>query len=210
MKPVAGTEPLRLNGGIHKNFLNICLIGDSGVGKTCLLKRFVGGGFPPTVVVTTIDLFITQHIMENGESISIRLWDTAGLEQYAPLTGASIRQSEAAVLVYDESVPQSLEKLTSIWYPLVKEFCPKLRHILVVGNKNDKLTTADVHERLSKQLELLGDKSRGHWSSFVSVSAMKDDTISLQHVFHHFCTRVLKNIKEADPGHYQDFLLIKH
>jgi small GTP-binding protein len=170
----------------------------------------MGGSFPETITVTTIDLLITQHMMENGESISVRLWDTAGVEQYAKLTGASIRQSEAAILVYDESVPQTLEKLCSLWYPMLSESCPLLKHVLIIGNKNDKLITTDINQRITKQLEVLGDISKGHRPSFISVSAMKDDTISCQQVFRQFCTRILKDIKEVDPGHYQDFLIIKH
>ena len=133
-----------------------------------------------------------------------------GQETYHAITGATIRQSEAAILVYDEAVPQTLEHLCSLWYPLLSEACPKLRHILVVGNKNDKLVTIDVHQRITKQLEVLGDLSKGHRPSFISVSAMKDDTISCQQVFRQFCTRILNEIKESDPGHYEEFLLIKH
>ena len=80
----------------------------------------------------------------------------------------------------------------------------------MVGNKNDKLVTIDVHQRITKQLEVLGDLSKGHRPSFISVSAMKDDTISCQQVFRQFCTRILNEIKESDPGHYEEFLLIKH
>ena len=72
------SEPLVLGDRVHKNFLNVSVIGDSGVGKTCLLGRFRGGPFPQMVVVTTIDIWLMSHVMENGESISVRLWDTAG------------------------------------------------------------------------------------------------------------------------------------
>jgi small GTP-binding protein len=170
----------------------------------------MGASFPELTIITTIDLLITQHIMDNGESISVRLWDTAGCERYRSLTASSIRQSEAAVLVYDESIPQTLEELITVWLPILIDGCPHLHHLLIIGNKNDKLITVDIHERITKQLELLGDRSKGHRPSFISVSAMKDDTASLQQVFRQFCSRILKHIKELDPGHYEDFLLIRN
>jgi small GTP-binding protein len=193
----------------RKNYLNICLIGDSGVGKTCLVSRFAGASFPDMTVMTVMnDVSLNEHVMDNGETISIRLWDTAGQERFKALTKMNLRYCEAAILVYDESVPKTVEYLKTIWYPLLKESSPQLRFLLVVGNKNDILCTAQTHEEVATNLAAFGEICSSHRPAYISISAKADDTRSCLDVYHQFCTKILKDIKETEPGHYKEFLLI--
>ena len=193
----------------RRNYLNICLIGESAVGKTCLIRRFRGASFPDMTIMTVMtDLDLHEHVMDNGESISIRLWDTAGQERFHALAKINLRHCEAAILVYDESVPETVEKLKTIWYPLLKESAPNLRFILIVGNKNDILCTADVGQRIATSLAEFGETCRLHRPAYISISAKATDTQSCMDVYRQFCAKILKEIKEADPGHYKEFLLI--
>lgn len=193
----------------HRNYLNICVLGESGVGKTCLLRRFLGRPFSLNIPITVLDLEFKTIVLPNGERFQARLWDTAGQERYHAISLQTVRQSHGAVLVYDESTASSLAQLIDYWFPLIKQNCPQLRYLLVVGNKNDILATAETIDQLGADINRLSDLVSKHCkTSFVSVSARTMDTRSCEAVLEHFCERILRDIKETEPGHYKDFLLV--
>ena len=79
------------------------IIGDVGVGKSCLLSRFATEGFldpsKPTVAVE----FLSQIVDLNGRLIKLQIWDTAGQEKYKSLARSYYRQVAGILLVYDIS-----------------------------------------------------------------------------------------------------------
>ena len=126
--------------------LKICIIGESGVGKTSLINRFTKDKFSNKYRITVgADLF--SHDMNvDGDNFSLQvyynqIWDTAGQEKFQSIGSAFYRGSDACVLVYDVTSTQSLEKLEN-WK---KEFINQggIDNIdkfpfIVVGNKADR------------------------------------------------------------------------
>uniref|UniRef100_A0A0E0KKS8 Uncharacterized protein n=1 Tax=Oryza punctata TaxID=4537 RepID=A0A0E0KKS8_ORYPU len=96
--------------------IKLLLIGDSGVGKSCLLLRFSDGSFT-TSFITTIGIdFKIRTVELDGKRIKLQIWDTAGQERFRTITTAYYRGAMGILLVYDvtdESSFNSTDHFTS-------------------------------------------------------------------------------------------------
>ena len=79
----------------------IVFLGDSSVGKTCIIGRFMTGDFNTGYEATIGTDFSTKTMTVGNRSIQLQIWDTAGQERYRSLIPSYIRDSAAAVIVYD-------------------------------------------------------------------------------------------------------------
>ncbi|CAA7399045.1 unnamed protein product [Spirodela intermedia] len=127
--------------------VKLVLLGDSGVGKSCIVLRFVRGQFDPTSKVTVGASFLSQTIaLKDSTTVKFEIWDTAGQERYAALAPLYYRGAAAAVVVYDITSPESFQKAQYWVKELQKHGSPDIVMALV-GNK------ADLHENRSVPLQ---------------------------------------------------------
>ena len=97
----------------------LLMIGDSGVGKTCLLLRYANDSFSPTFITTIGIDFKIKNIEVDGKRIKMQIWDTAGQERFQSLGMAFYRGADACVLVYNITNSKSFQKL--ITKPFIEE-----------------------------------------------------------------------------------------
>ncbi|CAI0410977.1 unnamed protein product [Linum tenue] len=91
--------------------VKLVLLGDSGVGKSCIVLRFVRGQFDPTSKVTIGASFLSQTIaLQDSTTVKFEIWDTAGQERYAALAPLYYRGAAVGVIVYDITSPESFNK----------------------------------------------------------------------------------------------------
>merc|ERR1711988_1069767 len=76
-------------------------IGDSGVGKTCLLLRYANDAFSPTFITTIGIDFKIKNIQVDNKRIKLQIWDTAGQERFRTITTSYFRGAQGILLVYD-------------------------------------------------------------------------------------------------------------
>ncbi|XP_073016428.1 ras-related protein RABF1 isoform X1 [Primulina eburnea] len=135
------------NGGLNDaNNLKVklVLLGDSGVGKSCIVLRFVRGQFDPTSKVTVGASFLSQTIaLQDSTTVKFEIWDTAGQERYAALAPLYYRGAAVAVVVYDITSPESFTKAQYWVKELQKHGSPDIVMALV-GNKADLLEKREV------------------------------------------------------------------
>ncbi|XP_065176192.1 ras-related protein Rab-22A-like isoform X2 [Sycon ciliatum] len=81
--------------------VKLCLLGDTGVGKTCLVLRFVTNTFNENSECTVGASFMTKSMVVDNKTIKFHIWDTAGQERYRGLAPMYYRGAAAAILVYD-------------------------------------------------------------------------------------------------------------
>ncbi|KAF5395755.1 Multiple EGF -domains 8 [Paragonimus heterotremus] len=92
----------------------LLLIGDSGVGKTCLLFRFSEDDFNSTFIATIGIDFKIRTIDIEGKKIKLQIWDTAGQERFRTITTAYYRGAMGIMLVYDVTNVKSFKNI-NLW-----------------------------------------------------------------------------------------------
>ena len=106
----------------------VVLLGESGVGKTCIIARFINNTFEENLISTTGASYAgkTMSFVEyEGKSIKFEILDTAGQEKYNSLTKIFYKDAGAAILVYDITRKESFEEIQKYWINQIKDFAPK-------------------------------------------------------------------------------------
>uniref|UniRef100_A0A3Q0RJ83 small monomeric GTPase n=1 Tax=Amphilophus citrinellus TaxID=61819 RepID=A0A3Q0RJ83_AMPCI len=98
----------------------LLLIGDSGVGKTCVLFRFSEDAFNSTFISTIGIDFKIRTIELDGKKIKLQIWDTAGQERFRTITTAYYRGAMGIMLVYDITNEKSFENIKN-WIRNIEE-----------------------------------------------------------------------------------------
>jgi Ras-related protein Rab-11A len=116
--------------------LKVVIVGDSGVGKTNLIKRFVSNTFTPNSKATVGVEFISKSYRINNQVFKIEMWDTAGQERYKSITAAYYKGAKGALIVYDTTQKTSFENIDK-WMAEIKDKSSKDMKLMIVGNKTD-------------------------------------------------------------------------
>ncbi|CAJ2629573.1 ras-related protein RABF1-like [Trifolium pratense] len=168
-------RPLPENAGGQdaKNLrVKLVLLGDSGVGKSCIVLRFVRGQFDPTSKVTVGASFLSQTIaLQDSTTVKFEIWDTAGQERYAALAPLYYRGAAVAVIVYDITSPESFSKAQYWVKELQKHGSPDIVMALV-GNK------ADLNEKREVAVQDGTEYAEKNGMFFIETSAKTADNIN--------------------------------
>ena len=121
-----------------EDFINfkIVIIGDSGVGKSCILKRAVQHKFDENYQATIGFEFLLMHYKVNDLKLKLQIWDTCGQEMYRSLVQGFYRNTSLAILVYDVSSEKSFEGL-ELWLRDIQQHTEPDLPIFIIGNKCD-------------------------------------------------------------------------
>eukprot|EP01102_Stenamoeba_stenopodia_P010911 TRINITY_DN3328_c0_g1_i1.p1 TRINITY_DN3328_c0_g1~~TRINITY_DN3328_c0_g1_i1.p1 ORF type:complete len:808 (+),score=118.65 TRINITY_DN3328_c0_g1_i1:114-2537(+) len=117
----------------------VVVIGDSGVGKTCLCSRLIGKGFSNSSAPTIGAVFQRTSVQINGTTVDLDLWDTAGQERYRAIAPLYYRGAQGAFVVYDCTCQQSFENAKD-WIQELRRYAEPDIVIVLVGNKSDLVT----------------------------------------------------------------------
>eukprot|EP00066_Takifugu_rubripes_P005523 XP_003969638.2 PREDICTED: ras-related protein Rab-8B isoform X1 [Takifugu rubripes] len=114
----------------------LLLIGDSGVGKTCLLFRFSEDAFNTTFISTIGIDFKIRTVELDGKKIKLQIWDTAGQERFRTITTAYYRGAMGIMLVYDITNEKSFDNIRN-WMRNIEEHASSDVERMLLGNKCD-------------------------------------------------------------------------
>ncbi|KAH8099723.1 small GTPase superfamily [Cristinia sonorae] len=129
----------------------LVLLGESAVGKSSLVLRFVKDQFDDYRESTIGAAFLTQTVtLDDGTSVKFEIWDTAGQERYKSLAPMYYRNANCAVVVYDITQTASLEKARSWIRELQRQADPSIV-IALCGNKSDLAARRQVTEEEAKK-----------------------------------------------------------
>jgi Ras-related protein Rab-6A len=138
----------------------IIFLGDVSVGKTSLINQFMFGSFDHTHQPTIGVDFLSKTLYLDNFSVRLQLWDTAGQERFRSLIPGYIRDSTAAVIVYDISQRSSYTSIPK-WISTVREERGSEAVIMLVGNKTDLNDQRKVP--LAEAEALARDSKCLHW-----------------------------------------------
>lgn len=133
----------------------VMLIGDSGVGKTCLLVRFKDGAFLSGSFISTVGIDFRNKVVDvDGTKVKLQIWDTAGQERFRSVTHAYYRDAHALLLLYDVSNKASFDNIRA-WLGEINEYAQEDVVIMLLGNKADmtaeRVIRTEDGERLANE-----------------------------------------------------------
>ncbi|XP_060081767.1 ras-related protein Rab-37-like [Ylistrum balloti] len=133
----------------------VMLIGDSGVGKTCLLVRFKDGAFLSGSFISTVGIDFRNKVVDvDGTKVKLQIWDTAGQERFRSVTHAYYRDAHALLLLYDVTNKASFDNIRA-WLGEINEYAQEDVVIMLLGNKSDsaadRVIRTEDGEKLAKE-----------------------------------------------------------
>ena len=126
--------------------IKVTLLGNSGVGKTCIIKRYLDDEFSLEEQVTFSANFSQKEVTIGDKTVILDIWDTAGQEQYRSMGRNFYKDSYIVCLVYDITNKNSFEDLKNIWYNELITYGEKYTVTAVVGNKSDCFENEEVKD----------------------------------------------------------------
>ena len=123
---------------------HIVIVGESGVGKSCILRRFTDGSFSDLSVTTVGVDFRYKIITIDGHRLKLQLWDTGGQERFHTISRAYYRHAVGVIVVFDIANKDSFERIPQ-WLEEVVEYTEPHKPIFIlVGNKSDQQNARQV------------------------------------------------------------------
>merc|ERR1711976_493849 len=141
----------------NEHLLKILLIGNSGVGKSCLLMRYVENNFTTNFFNTIGVDFKMKTIQMQDKEVKLQIWDTAGQERFRTITCNYYRGAHGVVIVYDITDRESFESVKN-WMVEIEKYAQENVNKLIIGNKCDLTSKRQVSYQegaeLARQLRI--------------------------------------------------------
>ena len=117
--------------------LKLVLLGDSGVGKTNLISRYISNSFDENTRATIgVEFFCKNFRINKKRTIKVEIWDTAGQERYKAITSVYYKGAKGAFIVYDITLRKTFENIDK-WIGEIKERTTDDVKLIIIGNKTD-------------------------------------------------------------------------
>ena len=129
----------------------LLLIGDSGVGKSCLLLRFADDTYTEPYISTIGVDFKIRTIELEGKTVKLQIWDTAGQERFRTITSSYYRGAHGIIVVYDVTDESTFANVKQ-WLQEIERYACEGVNKLLVGNKADLTSSKAVDFDAAKQL----------------------------------------------------------
>ena len=162
----------------------IILVGDSGVGKTCLLSMYVKGECSPTIPTIAVEFCTKEIELDNNYKIKVQLWDTAGQERFKSLAMTYYRKAYGILLLFDVTKRSSFISCKN-YLEEVRINSDKNCVIYLIGNK------IDLEKQRQISLEEAQIFAKKENIKYVETSAVKN--VRVEEVF----TSLLNDIYEV-------------
>ncbi|KAJ2931395.1 hypothetical protein H1R20_g5681, partial [Candolleomyces eurysporus] len=135
----------------------LLLIGDSGVGKSCLLLRFADDTYTESYISTIGVDFKIRTIELEGKTVKLQIWDTAGQERFRTITSSYYRGAHGIIVVYDVTDNDTFTNVKQ-WLQEIDRYASEGVNKLLVGNKSDltgkKVVEYSVAKEFADQLNI--------------------------------------------------------
>jgi Ras-related protein Rab-1A len=161
----------------------IVVVGDSEVGKTSLVVRFVEGTFSEEYIKTIGVNFFIQDLDISDNKVRFLVWDTAGQERFGPVRQEYFQGAKGAILVYDKANQESFDHI-DFWMEEINRYCSGIT-IILVGNKADlvEVVTTEQGQQLATKYNL----------PFLETSAKTGENTT--QLFHELGTQILAKLE---------------
>ena len=183
--------------------LKFLTLGDSMVGKTSIVLRFVDNIFYDQTKSTIGVDFKTKVIKFGNKHIKIKVWDTAGQERFRTITRQYYKNAEGMILIYDVTEQKTFEQVGD-WVTSIMENKQKDAKVILVGNKIDckeRIITKEQGEELAQKYNLPYYETSASTGQNVHkiVEALAEEILKSQYIIEHDGSKItLKEIGSSD------------
>ena len=179
----------------YEQLYKIIIIGDSGVGKSNILGRYLHDEFKEDTKSTVGVEFGSKKMQIENATIKLQIWDTAGQERYRSITSAYYKGAKGCFIVYDITNSQSFDDIIK-WYEEIKKSGDKGVSIILVGNK------CDLENERKVSIEMGKNKAKEMNCPFYETSALSN--IMIEQVFKSMCEDIYNRIKSEKKDEDED------
>ena len=165
----------------------VVLIGDTSVGKTNILSKYLSNEFDPDSKATVGVEFGTRDFKIENNTVKVQIWDTAGQERYRSITNAYYKGAKGSLLVYDITNPKTFENVDK-WLSDLKTNAEEKISVVLVGNKTDLEAERKIRIEQGKE------KAELFKLAFIETSALNGNNI--EKAFNELISDVYKNHHE--------------
>ena len=169
----------------YKLLFKIIIVGESCVGKSNIISRYLNGQFNPNISSTLGAELSNKYLKIKDISTKLQIWDTAGLERYHSIISSYFKGAHGCFIVYDITKEKSFEKVEE-WYERVKENANKEVSLILVGNKCDLENNREISREKGEE------KAKNLNCPFFETSALSD--VNITEIFN----ELLNNIYEKN------------
>ena len=167
----------------YQYIFKLILIGNSGVGKSCILQRYIKHTFEESYKCTIGVDFLMKSIVINGQTVKLQLWDTAGQEKYKSMASSYYRGANVALIVFDITNHESFDALP-LWIENFYKNGPEQKNIILIGNKND---LPDLRQVTQQEAEAFSQTNN---MMYFETSAKEGDNI--EYIFNYAAEKLLE------------------
>ncbi len=175
----------------YEIMVKVVLVGDSGVGKTNIMSKYLKNQFREDSKATVGVEFGSKQFTVENHQIKAQIWDTAGQERYKAITSAYYKGTKGAFVVYDITRKNTFETVNK-WVSDISAAADKKITLILIGNKNDledqRQVTKEMGEEKAKELGL----------AFMETSACSGE--NLDKAFQLMINEIYKKSKEDIMG----------
>ncbi|KAG0659978.1 GTP-binding protein of the rab [Maudiozyma exigua] len=162
----------------------LLLIGNSGVGKSCLLLRFSDDTYSNDYISTIGVDFKIKTVELEGKTVKLQIWDTAGQERFRTITSSYYRGSHGIIIVYDITDQESFNGV-KMWLQEIDRYATSTVLKLLVGNK------CDLTDKRVVEFDVAKEFAEANNMPFLETSAL--DSTNVEEAF----LTMAKQIKES-------------
>ncbi len=136
--------------------IKVIIIGEAGVGKTSLVKKFISGHFSQDYKASIgTNLYVKELHLKSGKNVTIQIWDIAGQEKWIKMRHMYYRGAHGALIVGDLTRGNTFEQLKEFWYQDLKKYCGDIPKILVVNKVDlDPIISNNGIEKLAQTIDV--------------------------------------------------------
>ena len=140
------------------------LLGEAGVGKSCIILRYINDIFSYNHISTILSTFSTKKvILNNNKLITFNIWDTAGEEKFRAIAKINYKDAAVIILVFDITNKYTFQSIKDYWYPQIKEEAPRDAIMALAAAKCDLFEEQEIEfdevETYAKSIDALFHKT---------------------------------------------------
>ena len=175
----------------YQYIFKLILIGNSGVGKSSIIQRYMKNTFEESYKCTIGVDFLMKTLNLNGKTVKLQLWDTAGQEKYKSMVASYYRGANVALVVFDITSHASFDSLP-VWIENYYKNGPEEKNIILIGNKKDMEESRQVTQQ---EAEIFSETNN---MMYFETSAKEGDNI--EYIFTYAAEKLLEYYGKPDEN----------